>query len=434
MAMEQSLFGPSASAVQDQLLQQDAAFGNNLTPVGLATTIGGSAGRHLGNLMGMEDPRVAEAKAVQEAVQELRNSGVDMNDPAEYFKRMAGIFGAKGLTKQAEMAAAKALEYQTKKEERADRADQRKYKLDEHTLAMEKHYIDNATARVKLQKELEKAAGKPDFEKLQAFIKDTGKDASVESIVAAVQEFNKPTGTLESAISKLEGKEKKDVLAKTLEANGRVYVYNPEAAKANPNSTHPTMKDYVDAGAASDRSTKITVPVQAFDKLQTVRERYIAETRPYSEIIRNTNFAIKQLDNAVNNPASLGPARHAFASVFKVDSNMGKKEIDQLVESGDLPGRLAQGVWGFLSGELTQKNADAMKEAIRIRQQIAGAKKAKVQQTYRSRKDLTADDLNFVTSDAEEMDPSVAPAQPNVTGVPSPERLKQLLEKHGGKK
>jgi len=256
------------------LLQQDASFGNNLTPTGLATAIGGSAGRHIGNIMGLEDPRVAEAKAVQEAVQELRNSGVDMNDPAAYFKKMAGIFGAKGLTKQAEMAAAKALEYQTKKEERADRADQRKYKLDEHTLAMEKHYIDNATARVKLQKELEKAAGKPDFEKLQAFIKDTGKDASVESIVAAVQEFNKPTGTLESAISKLEGKEKKDVLAKTLEANGRVYVYNPEAAKANPNSTHPTMKDYVDAGAAQDRAPQVKI----FNPGQQQESEYVKRT------------------------------------------------------------------------------------------------------------------------------------------------------------
>ena len=160
MAMEQSLFGPSAASVQDQLLQQDASFGNNLTPTGLATAIGGSAGRHIGNIMGLEDPRVAEAKAVQEAVQELRNSGVDMDDPAAYFKKMAGIFGAKGLTKQAEMAAAKALEYQTKKEERADRESQRKYKLDEHTLAMEKHYVDLAEAKVKLQAALAKSLGR----------------------------------------------------------------------------------------------------------------------------------------------------------------------------------------------------------------------------------------------------------------------------------
>jgi len=252
MAMEQSLFGPSAAAVQDQLLQQDAAFGNNLTPVGLATAIGGSAGRHIGNIMGMEDPRVAEAKNVQEAVQELKDSGIDMSDPAEYFKKMAGIFGRRGLTKQAEMAAAKALEYQDKKEER-------KYKLDEHNLTMEKHYVDLVKAKAQLQKELAKAAGKVGFAELQSFIKDAAKDASVESIVGAVQEFNRPGGTLESAISKLEGKEKKDVLAKTVEANGRMYVYNPEAAAANPDKTHPTMKDYVDAGVASDRAPQVKI-------------------------------------------------------------------------------------------------------------------------------------------------------------------------------
>jgi len=409
------------------LLQQDASFGNNLTPTGLATAIGGSAGRHIGNIMGLEDPRVAEAKAVQEAVQELRSSGVDMNDPAEYFKKMAGIFGAKGLTKQAEMAAAKALEYQTKAEERANKKALHDIDYKTKLVGLEKAYVDLAKAK-------EKSAGKPWEQAANEFLKANFAHIDPESLTAFWDKLAATEGNILVAASVLKQPDKKDTLAKTVEAGGRMYVYNPEAAKNNPDKTHPTMKDYVDAGAATDRSTKITVPVQAFDKLQTIRERYIAETKPYSEIIRNTNFAIKQLDNAVNNPASLGPARHAFASVFKVDSNMGKKEIDQLVESGDLPGRLAQGVWGFLSGELTQKNADAMKEAIRIRQQIAGAKKAKVQQTYRSRRDLTADDLNFVTSDAEEMDPSVDPAKPNITGVPSPERLKQLLEKHGGKK
>jgi hypothetical protein len=152
MAMEQSLFGPSAASVQDQLLQQDAAFGNNLTPVGLAAAIGGSAGRHIGNIMGMEDPRIAEAKAVQEAVQELRSSGVDMNDPAEYFKKMAGIFGAKGLTKQAEMAAAKALEYQDKKEQRGFNSE--KYKLQ-----LEQERTQLAEKNIQLQIAIQKAKG-----------------------------------------------------------------------------------------------------------------------------------------------------------------------------------------------------------------------------------------------------------------------------------
>jgi len=43
---------------REQLMQQDAAFGNNLTPLGLATAIGGSAGRHVGNIAGLEDPRM----------------------------------------------------------------------------------------------------------------------------------------------------------------------------------------------------------------------------------------------------------------------------------------------------------------------------------------------------------------------------------------
>ena len=59
--------------------------------------------------------------------------------------------------------------------------------------------------------------------------------------------------------AKLQQPDKKDVLAKTVEAGGRMYVYNPEAAKNNPDKTHPTMKDYVDAGAATDRSTKVNV-------------------------------------------------------------------------------------------------------------------------------------------------------------------------------
>jgi len=310
------------------------------------------------------------------------------------------------------MAAAKALEYQTKKEERADRESQRKYKLDEHTLAMEKHYIDNATARVKLQKELEKAAGKAGFAELQSFIKDAGKDATVESITAAVEEFNKPGGTLASAIAKLEGKEKKDVLAKTIEADGRVWAWNPEAAKLHPERESKVNPGYVDMGASTDRSAKVSVGLQTFDKLQGVRESYQKETKPYNEVIRNAQSASQLIDNAVDNPASLGPARHAFAAVFKVDSQMGKKEIDQLVASGDLPGRLAQQVWGFLSGQLTKTNAEAMKEALRIRERLAMSQKAKVQQEYRGRRDLTKDDMGFITGGGEEVDQAVTPAKP----------------------
>jgi len=403
MAMEQSLFGPSAASVQDQLLQQDAAFGNNLTPTGLATAIGGSAGRHIGNLMGMEDPRVAEAKAVQEAVQELRSSGVDMNDPAEYFKKMAGIFGAKGLTKQAEMAAAKALEYQTKKEERADRESQRKYKLDEHTLAMEKHYVDLAEAKVKLQAALAKSLGKPWKATVDAFIEKHATSYTPDSLADYVKAMNDSEGNQEEALRKLALKDK----AK----------WGPLFERTVAGETQLLQQDAItgavaNRGSAAPRITNTVNGAPTFDKLQVNRERYVTETKPYNEVIRNAQSASQLIDNAVNNPAALGPARHAFASVFKVDSQMGKKEIEQLVASGDLPGRLAQQVWGFLSGQLTPTNAAAMKEALAVRERIAMSKKAKVQQVYRNRTDLTKSDMDFVTSDAEEVDSSVEPAKP----------------------
>ena len=203
MAMEQSLFGPSAAAVQDQLLQQDAAFGNNLTPVGLATAIGGSAGRHIGNIMGMEDPRVAEAKAVQEAVQELRSSGVDMNDPAEYFKKMAGIFGAKGLTKQAEMAAAKALEYQDKKEQRGFNSE--KYKLQ-----LEQERTQLAEKNIQLQIAIQKAKGKPGASELQAILKDNFPHATVESKTAAWRVLGTDGKTLQDALDVLKSEDKEN--------------------------------------------------------------------------------------------------------------------------------------------------------------------------------------------------------------------------------
>jgi len=247
-----SLFGPDVASVRDQLMQQDINQTNNLTPMGMAGMAGGLIGRGIGQLAGMEDPRVAEAKAVQEAVQELRSSGVDMNDPAEYFKKMAGIFGAKGLTKQAEMAAAKALEYQDKKE-------QRQYKLDEHKLAMEKHYVDLAEARVKLQTALTKTQGKPWQDKVDAFIKAHADKYDPATLADYVQAMNESNGDEPTALRKLKLHEKDASLAKTVEANGRMYVYNPEAAAANPGKTHPTMKDYVDAGVASERAPQVKI-------------------------------------------------------------------------------------------------------------------------------------------------------------------------------
>ena len=126
MAQEESMFGPTPLAIQDQLDQQFLQRNSNLDLGSMSARAGLAMGNGINGLLGREDPRVAEAKQVQEAVAELRKSGVDMSNPEEYYKKMAGIFGAKGLTAQAEKAAMKALEYQDKQEERKFRTEDRK--------------------------------------------------------------------------------------------------------------------------------------------------------------------------------------------------------------------------------------------------------------------------------------------------------------------
>lgn len=343
MAMEQSLFGPSAAAVQDQLLQQDAAFGNNLTPVGLATAIGGSAGRHIGNIMGMEDPRVAEAKAVQEAVQELRSSGVDMNDPAEYFKKMAGIFGAKGLTKQAEMAAAKALEYQDKK-------DQRQYKLDEHNISMKTHQIGLEKAYVDLAKAKEKAAGKQGFAQLQAILKDNFGDASVESKVAAYNAFNTEGGTIESAITALKAKEAENWSEPyTIDVNGK---------KVRVQKNLKTGKEQAVAGNETNVSTSNTFHLPGTDQNLQFELGLIDRGQKATE---ETNKQLRQLNQAISLNSADSPAASSMTDVLISKAiqtgQLSNKDIARTENTGGLLER-----WGnYLSRGLKGQPLDMTK-------------------------------------------------------------------------
>lgn len=101
MAMEQSLFGPSVAGVRDQLMQQDISQTNGLTLQGMAGMAGGLIGRGLGNLAGLEDPRVAKAKAMEEVKNELRQEGIDATTPDEFYPRLIKKLNSKGLTEEA---------------------------------------------------------------------------------------------------------------------------------------------------------------------------------------------------------------------------------------------------------------------------------------------------------------------------------------------
>lgn len=203
MAQEESMFGPTPLAIQDQLDQQFLQRNSNLDLGSMSARAGLAMGNGINGLLGREDPRVAEAKQVQEAVAELRKSGVDMSNPEEYYKKMAGIFGAKGLTAQAEKAAMKALEYQDKQEER-------KFRTEDRQAQLQIRSQDLAIKNAQLAKEMEKAKEKPGFEQLLKTLKDGYSAANVdqESLTKVFKVFAE-TGSISLALDEVKNKKEK---------------------------------------------------------------------------------------------------------------------------------------------------------------------------------------------------------------------------------
>ena len=77
------------------------------------------------------------------------------------FKKMAGIFGVKGLTKQAEMAAVKALEYQDKKEQRGFNSEKYKLRLEQERTQLAEKNIHYRSLFRKPKKNRERVSYRP---------------------------------------------------------------------------------------------------------------------------------------------------------------------------------------------------------------------------------------------------------------------------------
>jgi hypothetical protein len=115
MAQQQmSLFGPSLAQAQAGLMQEDEAITSKLaqlTPEQQLTRValqgGRQAGRALGGLFGIEDPRLKEA-AQQEAIfKELKDNGVDFKDPEKLYSALSDAYQARGMVDKAIVTAAK---------------------------------------------------------------------------------------------------------------------------------------------------------------------------------------------------------------------------------------------------------------------------------------------------------------------------------------
>ena len=115
MAQQQmSLFGPSLAQAQAAMAQEDEAITAKLAQLSpeqqltrVALQGGRQAGRALGGLFGIEDPRLKEA-AQQEAIfKELKDSGVDFTKPEQLYPALINAYQSRGMIDKAIVASAK---------------------------------------------------------------------------------------------------------------------------------------------------------------------------------------------------------------------------------------------------------------------------------------------------------------------------------------
>jgi len=105
MAQQESMFGPTPLAIQDQLDQQFLQRNSNLDLGSMSARAGLAIGNGINGLLGREDPRVRQAKTMEEVKNELKDEGVDPSKPDEFYPALIKKLNSKGLTEQAMSAA-----------------------------------------------------------------------------------------------------------------------------------------------------------------------------------------------------------------------------------------------------------------------------------------------------------------------------------------
>ena len=433
--MEQSLFGPSVADVQSAIESQFIKNNSSLDLGNMSARAGYALGSGIGSLLGMEDPRVAEAKRSSQVLKEMNQEGISLDDPEEYYKRLAGKFQSLGLTAQAEKAAMKALEYRDKKEER-------QFKLDDRKAQQELRSAQLAIEKVKLTKELEKAREKPGFTNLLELVKAmSAANLDQESIVAAVVDFN-TTGSFDKAVKLLRNKKEKPDKPNEIGTTPdyrQVYTMTDSDGKQRQYVLTADGKEQpyygpVDRKTATGSST--TNIFKGPSEEVALRTKFTESTKDARDMVIAGSQALSHLKEATTNSAAAKAAQNAFAKTYRVDSNTSKAEVERLLGIGSLPDRVVQDLKGYFQGTLSEETVKTMSQVLR-RSVSEGRKRIEAEKSNFNKLQLPKSSLDFITSTNEI--PTEGPSAPSkeTATVPtlSPETQKRLqaLDKLKGK-
>lgn len=341
---QQGMFGPNPLDLQDQLRFQAQRENSSLDLGSLSGRAGVMIGEGINQLLGREDPRVSEAKQVQEAVNEVRQSGVDMSDPAAYYRKMAGIFGAKGLTKQAEMAAAKALEFE-------DKAAERKFKTDDRAAQLQIRSEDLAIKQAQLRKEMAKAAEKPGFAQFQALLKDAfaNGQADQESIADAIIEFNKTGGDTEAALKKIKNKKEKatEQWGEPVERN-----VNGKVVLQQQNLVTKEWKTLAGNEANIRNTTNVNAGLRDFTGEHNIISKGLDDVKKYRDQLSAIRSAMSV--NEKSDPTAQNAADVLIARAIQPGGTLSNQDINRTLGAGDFATRVADKISRLVDGKPTK--------------------------------------------------------------------------------
>ena len=360
MAQQQmSLFGPSLAQTQAGIAQEDEAITAKLAQLSpeqqltrVALQGGRQAGKALGGLFGIEDPRLKEA-AQQEAIfKELKDSGVDFTDSEQLYPALINAYQSRGMIDKAIVAAAKYEDVKsTSLKTQAElglKGAQTKKALADAAKALK----ENLPSIAKLQE-------------LRQQLMDSRAEAETPE---QLTEINQRIKEVSNAINKESTfappapiKPRKEGVSET----GQIVYFDPakeEQFTLDAKGNRVPFTGKIREGS----STNITLNTGQTAALVEQGQKATKSITDRVESIDRSLALIQQ-----NTPFSEAALRQEISSIFG-DANKAAIEIKALANTGSLDERIANRVVNFVSGKdtkVTNEDRKAVLLALRKREQ-----------------------------------------------------------------
>jgi hypothetical protein len=353
---------------------QEARFrslraGQNLGQLG-AGMLNATVGRETGMQFGAPpDPRLQEAQRLDQVKQEMMRDGVDPKDIDTFYPEMIQRLQRAGLIEQS----LKLQEQYQRVSNQQDAIEARKSKSKETALEAQ-------------------MPGLKIVRNLASSLKEQPGNAELIALYEASIKPDAPMGDLNilKDLSRVvrESKASKDTKVGTTEDGRNVYrdasrgEYVVEM-RQTPDGLQPVKMfgNYRMRSGGSSTTVEVKLPNDP-KEFVALRDRYLSETKDYTDKIRATGESLTLFQQAKTNPTASEAFRNSIARAFRSDGQVSQKEVDRLINAGALPQRVGNTVKRFLFGTITDISLEEAREAIASIRAYNKSEKGKIRKVW----------------------------------------------------